>query len=77
MTALVPLVVLLPLLGAAVALISGRRPRLQRALTVIVLAAVLAVSIVLLVAVVVVVGALSFFPALALGPIVEYLMLMS
>ena len=33
--------------------------------------------IVLLVAVVVVVGALSFFPALALGPIVEHLMLMS
>ena len=51
MTALVPLVVLLPLLGAAAALISGRRPKLQRALTVIVLAAVLAVSIVLLVAV--------------------------
>lgn len=51
MTALVPLVVLLPLLGAAVTLISGRRPRLQRALTVVVLAAVLAVSVVLLVAV--------------------------
>ncbi|GAB3138177.1 Na+/H+ antiporter subunit D [Marisediminicola antarctica] len=51
MTALVPLVVLLPLLGAAAALISGRRPGLQRVLTVIVLAAVLAVSIVLLVAV--------------------------
>jgi K+-transporting ATPase ATPase A chain len=31
--------------------------------------------IVLLVAVVIVVGALSFFPALALGPIVEQLML--
>jgi len=51
MTALVPLVVLLPLLGAAAALIFGRRPGLQRLLTVIVLAAVLAVSIVLLVAV--------------------------
>jgi K+-transporting ATPase ATPase A chain len=33
--------------------------------------------IVLLVAVVLVVGALSFFPALALGPIVEHMMLMS
>ena len=35
MTALVPLVVLLPLLGAAAALIAGRRPRLQRVLTVL------------------------------------------
>lgn len=31
--------------------------------------------VVILVAIVIVVGALSFFPALALGPIVEYLML--
>ena len=51
MTALVPLVVLLPLLGAAAALIVGRRPKFQRVLTILVLAAVLAVSVVLLVAV--------------------------
>jgi multicomponent Na+:H+ antiporter subunit D len=47
----VPLVVLLPLLGAAAALIVGRRPKFQRVLTILVLAAVLAVSVVLLVAV--------------------------
>ncbi|MFP7759790.1 Na+/H+ antiporter subunit D [Marisediminicola sp. LYQ134] len=48
---LVPLVVILPLFGAAAALAVGRHPRTQRAITTIVLAAVLAISIVMLVVV--------------------------
>lgn len=51
MNALVPLVVLIPLLGAAGALILGRRARAQRAVTVAALTAVLGVSIALLVVV--------------------------
>jgi len=51
MNALVPLVVMLPLLGAAGALALGRRPRLQRIVTLVALSAVLAVSIVLLIVV--------------------------
>ncbi len=51
MTALVPLVVLIPLFGAAGALLLGRRPRLQRLVTAVALVAVLAVSAVLLVVV--------------------------
>jgi multicomponent Na+:H+ antiporter subunit D len=47
---LTPLPVLLPLLGAAAALlVGGRHPRAQRALSILVLAAVLAVSVALLV----------------------------
>lgn len=49
MNALVPLVVILPLIGAAGALIAGRRRRLQVGVTVLALAAVLVVSIVLLI----------------------------
>ncbi|MCW4384955.1 Na+/H+ antiporter subunit D [Salinibacterium sp. SYSU T00001] len=49
MTALVPLVVILPLLGAAGALIAGRHTRLQRLVTVAALVAVLAVSVALLI----------------------------
>jgi multicomponent Na+:H+ antiporter subunit D len=46
---LTPLPVLLPLLGAAAALlIGGRRPRVQRTLSILVLSAVLVVSVVLL-----------------------------
>jgi multicomponent Na+:H+ antiporter subunit D len=45
---LAPLPVLLPLLGAASALIVGRHPAVQRALSLVVLTAVLAVSVVLL-----------------------------
>jgi multicomponent Na+:H+ antiporter subunit D len=45
---LAPLPVLLPLLGAAGALLVGRHPRTQRALSLLVLTAVLAVSVVLL-----------------------------
>jgi multicomponent Na+:H+ antiporter subunit D len=45
---LAPLPVLLPLLGAASALLVGRHPRIQRALSVVVLSAVLAVSVALL-----------------------------
>ena len=45
---LAPLPVLLPLLGAASALLVGRHPRVQRALSLVVLTAVLAVSVVLL-----------------------------
>jgi multicomponent Na+:H+ antiporter subunit D len=45
---LAPLPVLLPLLGAAGALLVGQHPRLQRALSLVVLSAVLAVSVVLL-----------------------------
>ncbi|MGX5682577.1 Na+/H+ antiporter subunit D [Schumannella luteola] len=48
MTALVPLVVLIPLLGAATALTLGRRPRAQRIVTVLALTAVLAIGAVLL-----------------------------
>jgi len=51
MNALVPLVVLIPLLGAALALILGRRPALQRIVTVLVLAAVLVVGVILLIVV--------------------------
>ncbi|MDZ4044317.1 MAG: Na+/H+ antiporter subunit D [Rhodoglobus sp.] len=47
MIALVPLVVLIPLLGAATALALGRRPRAQRIVTVIALAAVFVVGCVL------------------------------
>ena len=49
MTALIPLVVLVPLVGAAVALIAARRPLLQIAVTIVALTAVLAISIVLIV----------------------------
>jgi multicomponent Na+:H+ antiporter subunit D len=45
---LVPLPVLLPLLGAAATLLVGRHPRMQRAISIGVLAAVLAVSVALL-----------------------------
>src|SRR4029453_314635 len=45
---LAPLPVLLPLLGAAGALLVGRHPHIQRALSVVVLTAVLAVSVALL-----------------------------
>ena len=45
---LAPLPVLLPLLGAACALLVGRHPHIQRALSLVVLTAVLAVSVVLL-----------------------------
>lgn len=48
MIALVPLVVMIPLLGAATALAVGRRPRVQRIVTLIALTGVLAVSSVLL-----------------------------
>ena len=46
---LTPLPVLLPLLGAAGALLVGRHPQLQRTLSIVVLSAVLAVSVSLLV----------------------------
>ena len=49
MNQLIPLVVILPLLGAAGALIAGKRKRLQVVVTIVALAAVLAVSIVLLI----------------------------
>lgn len=45
---LMPMPVLLPTLGAAVTLIVGRRPRLQRPITIAVLCAVTAVSAALL-----------------------------
>jgi multicomponent Na+:H+ antiporter subunit D len=48
-SALVPLVVILPLLGAAGALIAGRRKRLQVITTITALVAVLVVSIILLI----------------------------
>ena len=51
MSALVPLLVALPLLGAAVTLIFGRRPRLQMIVTAGTLAAVSVIAAVLLVAV--------------------------
>ncbi|SDY43223.1 multisubunit sodium/proton antiporter, MrpD subunit [Modestobacter sp. DSM 44400] len=47
-SALAPLPVLLPLLGAAAALLVGRHPRTQRAVSLVVLTAVVAVSVVLL-----------------------------
>lgn len=47
MTALVPLVVLIPLLGAATTLTLGRRPRAQRLVTVLALSAVLVIGAVL------------------------------
>jgi len=50
MTALVPLPVVMPLLGAALTLLLARRPRLQRAVSVGVLSAVLAVAVALLLA---------------------------
>lgn len=50
MTALVPLPVLLPLLGAGAALMLSKRPRAQRAITVGVLAAIVVIAAVLLVA---------------------------
>jgi len=48
---LVPLVVMLPLLGAASALILGKRPRLQRIVAIATLAIVLAIGVVLLIVV--------------------------
>jgi multicomponent Na+:H+ antiporter subunit D len=51
MISLVPLPVLLPLLAAAVSLLFYRRPRLQRLVTVTVLAAVLVIGVALLIAV--------------------------
>lgn len=48
MNALVPLVVLVPLIGAAIALVLGRRPRAQRIVTLLALTIVLAIGIVLL-----------------------------
>ncbi len=51
MNALTPLVVLLPLLGAAAALTQAKRPRVQTLIAVGVITAVLAISIALLVAV--------------------------
>ncbi|GGM26516.1 MULTISPECIES: Na+/H+ antiporter subunit D [Micromonospora] len=48
-SALVPLPVVLPLLGAALTLVLANRPRLQRAISVAVLAVTLAVAVVLLV----------------------------
>jgi len=50
-TALVPLVVLLPLIGAATALVLAKRPQLQRLVTLVALVGVLAVGIVLLIVV--------------------------
>jgi len=51
MNTLVPLVVLIPLIGAALALILGKRPALQRIVTVVALTAVLVVGVILLVVV--------------------------
>jgi len=48
MNALVPLVVMIPLIGAALALILGKRPALQRIVTVVALTAVLVVGVILL-----------------------------
>ena len=45
---LAPLPVLLPLMGAAAALLVGHHPRLQRTVSVLVLAGVVAVSVALL-----------------------------
>ncbi len=49
MTALIPLVVILPLFGAAGALIAAKRQRIQVLVTVVALVAVMAVSVVLLI----------------------------
>ena len=49
MSTLIPLPVLIPLIAAALTLFAGRTPRLQRAITLSALSAVLAVSIALLV----------------------------
>ncbi|MEX1078743.1 MAG: Na+/H+ antiporter subunit D [Homoserinimonas sp.] len=49
MTALIPLVVMLPLIGAAGALIAGKRRQLQVIVTVVALAAVMVVSVFLLI----------------------------
>jgi multicomponent Na+:H+ antiporter subunit D len=49
MNAIVPLVVMLPLLGAAVALTLGKYPKIQIAVSTVVLTAVAALSIALLV----------------------------
>ena len=49
MTALIPLVVMLPLIGAAGALIAGKRQRLQVIVTVVALVAMMVVSILLLI----------------------------
>ena len=49
MNALVPLVVMLPLVGSAIALILGARPHLQRLVTILVLAIVVVLSAVMLV----------------------------
>ena len=45
---LIPLPVLIPMLGAAATLIAGRRPRVQRLISLVALSAVLAVSVTLL-----------------------------
>ena len=49
MNSLIPLVVILPLLGAASALILSKRPRAQRLVTLVALTAVLVVGTVLLI----------------------------
>ena len=49
MTALIPLVVILPLLGAAGALIAAKRQRIQVVVTIVALVAVMAVSVALLI----------------------------
>lgn len=49
MTALIPLVVMIPLIGAAAALIAAKRQRLQVLVTVVALVAVMVVSVVLLI----------------------------
>ena len=51
MTALVPLVVIVPILGAAVALLASARPRLQRTIAAVALTAVLGIGIALIAAV--------------------------
>lgn len=51
MTTAIPLVVLVPLLGAAVALAVGRRPRAQRIITIVALTTVLVIGAILVVAV--------------------------
>ncbi|MCC6855763.1 MAG: Na+/H+ antiporter subunit D, partial [Microbacteriaceae bacterium] len=51
MTALVPLLVLVPLIAAAAALALGGRPRAQRIITVVALTTVLAIGVVLLIVV--------------------------
>jgi multicomponent Na+:H+ antiporter subunit D len=51
MNALVPLVVLIPLVTAALALVFGRRPRLQRLISIIALSAVLVIGVLMLITV--------------------------